>query len=196
MLLRRTALVAALVALVAGGCGLIHDDPPDVLIVGDSVTVLSEKPLRERFTWAGDVDIRATSGLRTDELLPGARAGARHDPDIGVFMPGYNDVLQERVDDPALVDMVDLSAQLPCAVWFLLPIDGGYSPTQVRIWNARVKKLAAMHHNLHVSGSWKALVERSPDYTFIKHVDAVHPNHEGQAAIAKAMSDAARQDCT
>src|SRR5687768_913066 len=69
----RVALTTSLLALglVASGCGLLDPDPGDrVLIVGDSVTYQSRAPLKKDFAWADELDIKATSGLRTDELLP------------------------------------------------------------------------------------------------------------------------------
>jgi lysophospholipase L1-like esterase len=194
------------VGLALSSCSLVGDDddgPGDatgdgsirVLVVGDSVTVLSEEELRGELGWADQVDIRAHSGWRTDELLDGARSGAAEGPDIGVFLPGYNDVLQDRVDTPALDDMMAVAADLPCAVWFLLPTDGGYSSNLVEVWNARVERAAAEHPTVSISNDWKRLVEESPDFTFLSEADAVHPNRDGQRALATAMSQEARRRC-
>jgi hypothetical protein len=166
-----------------------------VLVVGDSVTVLSQEEIRRRLDWADVVDIQATEGLRTDELLPGARQGEAEDPDVGIFMPGYNDVLPNRVDTDALPTMMEIAAQLPCSVWFLLPADGGYAPELVELWNQRVRSLAADHENVVVADDWKRLVEASPDFTFVSELDAVHPNRDGQQAIATVMTDRARDAC-
>lgn len=185
--------MVALAGVLLASCS--HDDGPRVMVVGDSVTVLSKQELQREFDWVSDLDVRATSGLRTDELLPGALRGAAEEPDIGIFLPGYNDVLQDRVDDPALADMVDLSADLPCSVWLLLPTDGGYSSKAVARWNDRVRSLTAEHPNVSTSDEWKRLVEASPDFTFVKEIDAVHPNKDGQRALAKVMSQLARDRC-
>ena len=108
------SLVLAVAVLLGSltGCGLFDRDPGErVLIVGDSVTFMSSGSLKEDFSWADEVDIKAVSGLRTDELLPFAEEGMTHDPSSGVFMPGYNDVLQGRVAQAKLPEMMDLAAE-------------------------------------------------------------------------------------
>lgn len=187
-------LVGAVIALVARR---VTDDGPRVLIVGDSVTEQSEAPLRDRFGWAGTLDLRAHSGFRTDELLATAREGVEEGrPDIGVFMPGYNDVLQEvAADTDALEEMVDLADQVPCAVWFLLPVDGAYSTDQVTAWNERVERLVAETDHVEVVTDWRDLVDAAPEFAFTSERDAVHPNERGQAAIADAMAAAVDRHC-
>lgn len=195
--------IAALGGVCLAGCSIFGSDGdgPEAdgtvraLVVGDSVTVLSKEELRAELDWVDELDVRATNGYRTDELLEGAREGAKADPDFGVFMPGYNDILQERVDTPALGEMMDIAAGLPCSVWFLIPIDGGYAPELVGTWNERVQALADEHDNVHVSEAWKHLVEATPDFTFISDVDAVHPNDAGRKAIAGAMAVEADRFC-
>ncbi len=196
----RTRIVAALLVvglvLSATGCSLFDDGSERVLVVGDSVTYLSAKQLNKQFSWADALDIKAKIGYRTDELLPDAHEGMSHDPDIAVFMPGYNDLLQEVPGTKALATMMDIAAEAPCSVWLLLPGGGGYSPTAATLWNKRVQNLAAEHDNVHVSDAWKALADRSPAFTFVKEADAVHPNAAGQKAIAKVMADVADEECT
>jgi lysophospholipase L1-like esterase len=182
--------------LVLSGCSLMtSDDDVRVLVVGDSVTVLSEDALRAELDWADTIDVRATNGLRIDELLDGARAGAEDNPDFGIFMPGYNDVMQERVDNPALEEMMGLASELPCAVWLLLPADGGLVADQAEIWNQRVRDLADPHETVHVSDGWKRLVETTPEFTFVSEADAVHPNAEGRKALASVMTAEAEKHC-
>ncbi|WP_421119729.1 hypothetical protein ACE2AJ_20645 [Aquihabitans daechungensis] len=201
------ALWLAASAIILSSCSMLRSDdssPTDatgdgslrVLVVGDSVTVMSSKELRAELEWADRTDIRAQSGLRTDQLLAGARAGAEAEPDIGIFMPGYNDILQDRVDTPALGEMMTVAAGLPCAVWMLLPTDGGYASDLVETWNDRVRDAAANHDNVSTSNDWKRLVEASPDFTFVSETDAVHPNERGQKAIAAAMAQEARKQCS
>lgn len=182
--------------VLAAGCSLFgSDDGPRVLVVGDSVTVLSKEELRDQLTWAGTVDVRAEVRLRTDQLLDMARSGADEDPDIGIFLPGYNDILQGRADTNALDQMMDVAAGIPCAIWLLIPVDGGYPRDQVDTWNRRVQELAKEHPNVHVSDGWKVLVEKTPAFTFISDVDAVHPNQQGRDALAKVMAGVANDRC-
>lgn len=198
MLAPHRVLPLAAVALVVGaaGCSLVGDEPPDVLVVGDSVTELSRQELGEEMDdWAGELIVRARSGATTAQLVPLAEDGLTKEPDVGVFLPGYNDVLRGRADAPALDDMIELAADLPCAVWLLLPTDGGYDPEQVERWNARLEQAADEHPSIHLSSDWKRLVEESPTFTFLSERDAIHPNAEGQRAIAEVMSAEAREAC-
>lgn len=192
--------LASVIVLLLSGCSLVASDDTDdgavrILVVGDSVTVLSEDDLRSELDWADAIDVRATSRLRTDELLDGARAGADEDPDIGIFMPGYNDVMQDRADNPALEEMMGVASGLPCAVWLLLPTETGMSRDLVQRWNRRVQDLAGQEDNVHVSDGWKVLVEETPAFTLVSEADAVHPNPEGRRAIAAVMGAEAEKHC-
>jgi len=195
----RHLVAAAVLAIVVGttaGCGLFDPDPGDrVLIVGDSVTYQSRANLKEDFAWADELDIKAISGLRTDELLPAAEEGVSHDPSSAAFMPGYNDVLKSYVDKAKLPEMMDLAAEVPCSVWLLIPTHGVYSQQTAEAWNARVRKEAEKHDNVHVVDDWARLVDNSPGYTLVKKEDAVHPNLKGRAAIARVMSDSIKREC-
>ncbi len=195
---RRTAAFAALVILLSAtsACGLLDPNPGDrVLIVGDSVTYQSRADLKKDFAWAGELDIKAVSGLRTDELLPAAKEGVSHDPSSAAFMPGYNDVLQSYVDQAKLPEMMDLAAEVPCSVWLLIPTHGVYSQQTAEAWNARVRQEAEAHDNVHVVDDWANLVDNSPGYTLVKKEDAVHPNLKGRAAIARVMSASIKREC-
>lgn len=191
----RAIAIAMALVLVLSGCSLFDDDGPRVLVVGDSVTVLSKEELRDQLGWAGDVDVRAQVRLRTDQLLDMAQEGADEDPDIGIFLPGYNDLLQGGADTKALNQMIDIAAGIPCSIWLLIPVDGGYPRDQVDTWNRRVIELAAKHPNIHVTDGWKKLVEETPAFTFISNVDAVHPNQQGRTALAKVMAGVANDQC-
>ncbi|WP_421117944.1 SGNH/GDSL hydrolase family protein [Aquihabitans daechungensis] len=195
----RRAAAFAVVAILAGAtasCGLLDPDPGDrVLIVGDSVTYQSRAELKKDFEWADELDIRATSGLRTDELLPDAEEGVSHDPSSAAFMPGYNDVLKSYVDKARLPEMMELAAEVPCSVWLLIPTRGVYSQQMAEAWNARVRQEAEKHDNVHVVDDWANLVDNSPGYTLVKEEDAVHPNLKGRAAIARVMSDSIKREC-
>src|SRR5690606_25510910 len=157
--LLRTAVAVAASASLLAGCGLFGDSRDRVLIVGDSVTYLSRAYLTKELDRAGTIDLQATSGLRTDELLPGAEEGVPYDPDLPVFMPGYNDVLQARLDRAAVPQMLDLAAHVPCSVWRLVAVRGVYEPDLAKAWNARVREAAADHDNVHLVDDWALLVD-------------------------------------
>ncbi|HWJ96575.1 MAG TPA: SGNH/GDSL hydrolase family protein [Acidimicrobiales bacterium] len=190
--------LAGTVLLVSGlaGCGLFDRDAGDrVLVVGDSVTYQSRAYLVKEFAWADELDIEATSGLRTDQLLPDAEEGLSHHPSSAAFMPGYNDILQDRVDRAALPEMMDLAAKVPCSVWLLIPVKGVYAPATAEAWNQRVRDEAAGHDNVHLVDDWARLVDNSQDYALVKSEDAVHPNGLGRKAVADVMSKSIQREC-
>lgn len=195
--------VVALLGLVVVGAGVVvvlnalDSGGPRVVVVGDSVTTLSSEELAERFDWAGTLDIRAVEGRTTEELLPLAREGVEEGPDIGIFLPGYNDILQDAAEAglPALAEMVDLADRIPCVVWFLVPEEGAYSAEQARIWNDEIRRLVGEREGMAVDDAWWELVTESPDMMFLSEGDAVHPDAQGQAALATVMEAAAEREC-
>ncbi|HWJ64397.1 MAG TPA: SGNH/GDSL hydrolase family protein [Acidimicrobiales bacterium] len=195
---RTAAAVAATVLLLSllAGCGLFDDDPGDrVLVVGDSVTYQSRAYLTKEFSWADELEIKAHSGLRTDQLLPGAKEGVSHHPSSAAFMPGYNDVLQDRVAQAAIPQMMEVAAEVPCSVWLLIPVRGVYSADLARSYNARVRKAAEGHDNVHLVDDWARLVDDSPEYALVKREDAVHPNPLGRKVVAEVMSKSIQREC-
>jgi lysophospholipase L1-like esterase len=182
---------------VASGCSWwsSSEEAPSVLVVGDSVTRLSQEEIRDHLGWAATVDVRAEDGFRTDQLLASARRGIEADPDIAIVMPGYNDVLQDAPEAPALEEMAEIVAEVPCTVWVLLPTKAPYSTDVVERWNQRVAEAAAAHRSIHVSPEWKDLVDSAPGFTYVSEVDGVHPNDLGQRTIAEVMARAAERSC-
>ena len=188
-------LAVLLAVLVPAGCWSGGDDPPTVLVVGDSVTYLSLRDLRAELH-DDDLQVVAHVGARTDELLRPARAKADDvRPDVGVFLVGYNDVLQGTTTSAALDSMVALADRIDCSVLLLLPTHGPYPTRAVQRWNDRLRRAAARASDVHVVDTWKKLVDASPPYTFIKHTDGVHPNRQGARAVARVMSDAVAGRC-
>lgn len=188
--------MGAALAIGAAGCGLFDRDPGErVLIVGDSVTYQSRAELKEEFAWADELDIKATSGLRTDELLPGAEEGVSNDPSSAVFMPGYNDILQGKVPEAAVPEMMDLAAEVDCSVWLLIPLDGVYSRADAEAFNQRVRDEAEDHDSVHLVDDWARLVDNSQDFALVKQEDAVHPNELGRRVVAQAMGESLKREC-
>lgn len=198
---RRAGTAAAIVLLASAllsACG--SDAPPEpegpeVLVVGDSVTVLSSEELRSRFDWAGSVRVEATSGATTEELLDDARDGVGREPDIGVFLVGYNDLRDEDPDPESLADMVALAAELDCAVWFLLPEELGHPRRLARAWNRNVVEQAEAHPSVHVSEQWRDLVDASEPGEYVYRADEIHPNQAGQRALGRLMASEAQARC-
>lgn len=194
---RAVALVgAALLVVGTASCGWLDQEPTDrILVVGDSVTYQSRAWVVKSLGGEDEVDLQAITGKRTDELLDGAEAGVSHDPRAAIFMPGYNDVLQNRVGRSALPQMMDLAGQTPCAVWLLIPVKGVYDPAFAEDWNQRVRDEAAAYPNVHVVDDWARLVDDSQDYALVKTEDGVHPNGLGRQAVGKVMADTLEREC-
>lgn len=219
---RRVArtIALAMVLVVGSGCSLVKDgehtrvadvdptstedvdptttedvDPDRVLVVGDSVTHLSQDEIQQELDWATTVDIRAHDGYRTDQLLATTQDGIAQDPDVAIIMTGYNDILGDTVETDALDTMVELVDQVPCTVWLLLPEENAYDTEIARRWNARVQELTAGHPTIHLTREWLELIEDAPAFTYVSKADGVHPNELGQQAIAEVMADAVDREC-
>jgi lysophospholipase L1-like esterase len=195
---RRAAALAGAALLVSGlaSCGWLGEDQSDrILVVGDSVTWQSRAWVVKALGGGGEVDLEAISGKRTDELLDGAEEGVSHHPRSGIFMPGYNDVLQNRVNEAALPQMMDLAAQVPCSVWLLIPDKGVYDPKIAQAWNQRVRDEAEGYPNVHVVDDWARLVDGSQQYALVKTEDGVHPNDLGRKAVAEVMAKSLQREC-
>lgn len=191
------ALTIVFVAVAGlGGCGLFSDDSSGrILVVGDSVTYQSRAYVVKDLGGSDQVEMKAHSGLRTDQLLPGAEEGVDHGPRSAIFMPGYNDVLQDRVDQAPVPEMMDLAAEVPCSVWLLIPTKGVYRPEIAEAWNQRVRDEAAGHENVHLVDDWARLVDGSQQYALVQTEDGVHPNALGRKAIGGVMSKALEREC-
>ena len=185
-----------LLGVALAGCGLFDDDASGrTLVVGDSVTYQSRGYIVKDLGGGDEVEMKAHSGLRTDQLLPGAEEGVGHDPKRAIFMPGYNDVLQDKVDEAAVPEMMDLAADVPCSVWLLIPTKGVYSASIAEAWNQRVRDEAAGHDNVHLVDDWARLVDNSQEYALVKSEDAVHPNPLGRKAIGEVMAKSIDREC-
>ncbi len=199
MSIPRTPMILAGLTVLMGGlssCGLFSDDSSGrTLVVGDSVTYQSRGYIVKELGGDDEVEMKAHSGLRTDQLLPGAEEGVGHDPKRAIFMPGYNDVLQDRLDQSDLPQMMDLAAEVPCTVWLLIPTRGVYSAAIAEDWNQRVRDEAAGHDNVHLVDDWARLVDNSQEYAFVNTEDGVHPNALGRKAIGEVMAKSIDREC-
>lgn len=195
------ALAIVVVGVIIVVMGTRTSDPgsgPHVVVVGDSVTFMAAADLQDAFDWTSNVNVQGRSGYRTDELLPVARDVLATDPDIAVFLPGYNDVWQEADTDEAVAEMVALAARAPCAVWMLLPTKGDYDPERMEDFNARVEELADEHDSIHVDASWRDRVDATdgpePDLELVSD-DLVHPTDAGTRALAEEIEAAVSRHC-
>lgn len=203
---RPASIVIALVAVVAIGAGLwiwLRPTPvaPGIVFVGDSVTYLSTKELA-RETRSEDPTVLARIGFRSDELLPLFQADvdrrARADGDDGLrqvaILVGYNDVLQDRVDGPALGRFLDQADRFDCAVWLTLPTVPMHDAQTAR-WNRRVRDEARKRSHVHVVDDWRDAVDEAEPGHLITRKDGVHPTAAGGDRLAQIYVDAVHRVC-
>src|SRR5690606_27486914 len=145
--------------------------------------------------WAGDVEVRAVSGATTGALLELAEDGVDDEPDVAIFLTGYNDIYDDDTHPGALDEMVALAGQAPCSVWLLLPESNGYRAQLSVAWNEAVSEVAAAHPSVHVSPAWRDLIDGSDEFTYVYRQDGLHPNRKGQEALAGIMDAEADAAC-
>lgn len=201
--LMAVVVVGTLVALKV----LPDPPPPDLFVVGDSVTFLSQERIEEQFDHS-QVQFVARPGFTSTNLLPLVQdaMGAPGDPaharqDVAVLV-GYNDVRVNDMSTPSLAKMVDLTAQFRCGIWLTVPArpygqDNENMMAQsnrVDLWNARVRDEVSKHPNLHLVDDWEQAVTNAPKGKVLK-ADGVHPNAAGQKVLAKIYRDAMDRYC-
>lgn len=170
-----------------------------VLIVGDSVTVISDEELVAAFDWTDHLDVQGRVGFRTGQLVPVALQAVQKDkPEILVVLTGYNDLLQAVDAEKALGQMMDIAASVRCAVWVLLPLKSNYPAADAEDINEVVQDLAADHPSVHVTGEWRDVVDglRGPDPNpELISGDHIHPTPAGSARLAEIEQAAVTSNC-
>ena len=167
--------------------------------MGDSVTYMSRNAITSEFDWTSNVDAQGRPGFRTDELVPVAlRKVDEDDPDVLVVLTGYNDLTQGVETSASVVDMMGIAADVPCAVWMLLPTKAAYGPNEATAFNQRVIDLAEENGSVHVATDWRDAVDAEPgpdpDPRLVTD-DEIHPNEAGVDRLAQAMEEAVSCDC-
>ncbi|MBX3313048.1 MAG: SGNH/GDSL hydrolase family protein [Actinobacteria bacterium] len=168
-----------------------------VMFVGDSVTFLSLDDLN------GDLGAKhpayyARPGFTSADLLPIFKQAVEEreadgDPLEQVAMLiGYNDVLHDDVESPALGEIMTLAGKFDCAIWLELP------PVPLRTelvdrWNERARAEARKHPSIHLVDEWRKLVASDPD-AYVPD-DGVHPNAKGREELSRIYLDAIRNLC-
>jgi hypothetical protein len=210
---RRGCLVPIIlvVVVVVGtliGLKVLPDGPePDLFIIGDSVTAMSEDEIQDRFDRA-PLEFVAIPGYSSGMLLPdvleamGSSGDPAHARQRVAVLVGYNDVRLREVDPPSLKTMVEITSKFECGVWLTLPARPGgedndnefaLSPL-VDEWNLRVRAEVGRYDNLHLSEAWAQAVENAPEGKLLR-ADGVHPNAEGRALLADIYRDAITENC-
>ncbi len=201
---RATVIAASAVALaLVAGCARADAssgrpaEPPSprtLTVVGDSLTIQGEKPMRSALTDAGwFAALDAFPGRTTAAQMDTLRAAAKRSNDATVVELGTNDALAiargERTlaqVDADIVTALDLFGNR-CVVWVIPDRDperkGVDAGAQV---DAVVTREAARRDTVHVA-DMAAVLDRHPDYLGPDHV---HLTGEGYEALASVMADA------
>lgn len=182
--------------------------PPDVLVLGDSVTFQASPAIQSRLDSRFDLELKAYPFYRSTDLegilkqiiQRWRKAGRTFDS--AVFLVGYNDVLRDQVGAPALVRMMHESEAFDCAVWLTLPATPGgrpasnldLVPARVDAWNARLYLEAQGNTHLRVSTAWADVVS-APGGQELLQPDGIHPGESGRAALGAAIESALRDNC-
>ena len=198
----KAILVTTVGAVVlAGGLYLWQRPTSRLLVVGDSVTFMSAGAIEDAVERRVDLDFVAEPGYTSQALLPLVEeAGGQDTHDRAVFLVGYNDAIQGKVESPALERLVELSAAQGCAIWLTLPtaeLTPGVQPAYPALagrWNERLVRLAEPHGNVHVATGWADAVGASQPGELLLP-DRIHPNAAGSRALATAIADALGRFC-
>jgi len=200
------ALVLVLVVAVLAGCTAANASaggssrPPEpvgprtVTVVGDSLTVLGDQPIRAALTgsdWWAALD--AFPGRTTGTQMDAIRAAAHRDNDATVIELGTNDALAIARGELSIVEAdADIVAALDlfpdrCVVWVIPDRDperhGAATGTEI---DAVVRREAAHRANLHVA-DLSALLSSHPEYLV---PDRVHFTVDGYEALGRLMATA------
>ena len=203
---RRRATVVVGVVLVAAlvGAGLwiwLRPTPvaPGIMFVGDSVTVMSAPELIQQIGNRHPA-VLARVGYRSTDLLPlFAQAVAHRERDhepmqqVAVLV-GYNDVLRNQVESPALDSMMALSNRFGCAVWLTLPAVPVHERFTDR-WNQRVIALARSYRHVHVVDDWREAVMSARIGILVNTRDGVHPTPLGAQRLVEIYTNAIHRVC-
>ena len=198
----KVGIGVVLLALVAGGVWWWQRPTPvrqGVVFVGDSVTYISLDDLNRDLSSRHPAFL-ARFGYRSTDLLPLLQLEVARKKDAGeplrqiALLVGYNDVLRNDVESPALPEMMNLSAKFDCAVWLTLP-DIPLHEQDTSRWNARVRAAAKGHRNVHVVETWRKAVNSATPGALVVVSDGVHPNAAGAARLTSIYLDAIGRFC-
>ncbi len=201
-------LVMVVVVGTLIGLKVLPDGPePELFIIGDSVTNMSETEIQDRFEHT-PLEFVAFPGYSSTMLLPdvqdamGSPGDPAHARQRVAVLVGYNDVRLRQVDTPSLKTMVDMTAEFDCGVWLTLPArPGGVDNPNVMAqsslvdeWNLRVQAEVEAHDNLHLTSAWADAVTAAPKGELLRK-DGVHPNARGRKVLAGIYRDALDEFC-
>lgn len=171
----------------------------DVAIVGDSITVDSEKAFHAALDDQYRLRVRGRGGYRIEEMEPYAIELAVEDPEQVIINLGTNDVLQNGAIDKsvtALNRMIKDFSKVAC--FFVVNLNEGMRRDsdpdvagRAEVFNLELNRIAESS-NLKVI-DWNGAIEAdqaagSPNGELL--TDTIHPSPAGQAVLAKLYKDA------
>lgn len=186
---------------------VLPDPPPDVLVIGDSVSYLAAGELQQQFN-RDHLQFVTTPGFTSTELIPlvdealtmHAKPAAQRDQ-VGALV-GYNDVRINKIDTPSLPELVETTSDFRCGIWLTVPSrPGGKDATNpmarsdlVDQWNVRLVAEVEKYPNLHLVEDWAEAITEADVDTYLRE-DGVHPNDAGQALLAQIYRDGLARYC-
>lgn len=190
---RGLAVASCAVLLLATSCSGRGGNK--VGVIGDSITSMSEEPLRKGLASTYDLQISAQFGARSDEMLQRVKTVASSNPAQAIINLGTNDALQQRPVDQtraSLDEMVTYFSSADCV--FLVEINeaitdnGTPRAVEARAINDQIRDIDHDVDNVHVIGWNKELAENggSGDLTF----DTVHLTAKGVALLVETYQRA------
>ena len=183
---------AALIALcscsqIVGYRGNSHG--PKVALIGDSITVQMEAPLKQVLEPSYRVIIKAKSGQRLDQRLPTVKSvlhTVAGPPDLMVIDLGTNDALQNYAGwGASLTSTMGLVANVKCVVFLTVnqnaDIHHGTVAAQI---NQALQNAVASRPNFHIL-DWNALLRQDGNAKhWLSDLDGIHLSPEGTYALA------------
>lgn len=95
----------ATLALSTIGCG-DGGEPPVTVVIGDSITVISQEQIEARLADDYKLAIKADEGWTLADQIPAAEALSEFDPEIVVVNLGTNDVAQDNANPVADMEKI------------------------------------------------------------------------------------------
>lgn len=190
------------------GLKVLPDGPePDLFIIGDSVTYLSEDEIQDQFR-TSPLEFVAIPGFSSEMLLPdvlkamGSEGDPAHARQRVAALVGYNDVRLRDVDSDSMHTMVKITSKFQCGVWLALPSRPGGEDNAnamaeskfVDQFNLHLQAQIEKYDNLHLSQAWAQAVNNAPLGKYLKK-DGVHPNAAGRRLLAQVYRDAINENC-
>lgn len=159
---------------------------PRVLVVGDSITVLSGGAIKQTLGTKDRLRIEAQFGKRTDEMLSRLKGGMDDPsgkPAAIILNLGTNDALQKRPTAEAdYLKLVHAAEEAPCIVLTTINVQGDPAAGEVvRRLNAITNVIATGNPKVRVA-DWQQIITSNPQLLLPN--DQVHPGAEGSQVLA------------